>query len=197
MQADQETLGIYDAKAAEYAKLTENDGAPKQMAQFVSRIPKGGKILDYGCGPGFAARYFADQGYQVSAFDGSEEMVALASNDARIHAQRLFFHEFHAEQEFDGIWASFSLLHAPRDDFPILLDKIHAALKPSGQLFLGLKLGTGSHRDDLGRLYTYYSEDELRLALEHAGFYWVDHSLGSGLGLDGTHSEWILIFAHA
>lgn len=194
---DQRTLAIYDARAGEYAKLTENDGAPKLQQQFARHIPQGGKILDYGCGPGFAASYFAELGYDVDAFDGSLEMVMLAKTRPHISVRHLTFQAFSAPNTYDGIWASFSLLHAPRSEFPTLLRTIHQALRPSGQLFLGMKLGSGEHRDDLGRLYSYYSEQELRERLKETGFHWRDHQLGSGKGLDGSHSEWILIFAHA
>ncbi len=197
MTSDPKTLSVYDDQAQEYAQLTQAEQASKIMITFAQDIPKGGRILDYGCGPGYAAAYFASLGYHVDAFDGSSEMVALAAQNPDVNARQMFFEDFASDQIYDGIWASFSLLHAPRDDFPNLLATIKAALRAQGRFLLSMKLGNGSHRDSLGRLYTYYSEQDLRDHLDQSGFTWDHHIHGSGLGLDGSHSDWIHIHAHA
>lgn len=43
-------------------------------------------------------------------------------------------------------------------------------LKPDGILSLGMKLGQGEARDDLGRLFAYYQVDELHDIVSKAGF---------------------------
>ena len=96
---------------------------------------------------------------------------------------------------YDGVWASFSLLHAPKADFPHHLAAIHTALRPSGTLYLGLKLGAGEHRDTLGRFYAYYEEPELRDLLAQAGFADISSTSGEGAGLAGTVDCFILLTA--
>ena len=74
---------------------------------------------------------------------------------------------------------------------------IYRALKPEGIFFLGLKLGTGEHRDELDRYYTYFSQVEIEDALEQAGFT-IDHIRnGIGKGLAGSYDGFILVLAHA
>ena len=194
---DAETIKAYDANAEAYKTTFAHAGSLFGAEHFLTGLPQGGAILDYGCGPGHAAAYFAENGYQVDAFDASSEMVALAARTAGVNAWQANFSDFHATEQYHGIWASFSLLHAPRDEFPSLLTAIKTALVAGGHLFLGMKLGEGSERDHLGRFYTYYTEDELRHALTQAGLQWVDAHHGSGKGLAGTESPWILIHAHA
>ena len=76
---------------------------------------------------------------------------------------------------------------------PDLLMAIQHALKPKCCLTLALKLGSGSRRDSLGRLYTYYSLPELSCLLTEAKFDWLNHIEGKSIGLDGTQSAWAIV----
>ena len=60
-----------------------------------------------------------------------------------------------------------------------------------------MKTGTGSKRDDLGRLYTYYTEAELSGLLRDAGFTPGAFRHGEDLGLDNVMAPWITVTAHA
>ena len=68
-------------------------------------------------------------------------------------------------------------------------------MRPGGIFFLGMKLGRGEIRDDLGRFYSLYSEAELRAALADAGFSVTEAVTGEGAGLAGTVDAFVLITA--
>ena len=197
MKPDKITINIYNEKTTDYQNMAKSSAEMSAEKDFAASIPVGGCVLDYGCGPGRTAGYFAECGLQTHAFDASKEMVKLARNNIGVKVWLGSFESFSADDTYDGIWANFSLLHAPREEMPNLLKAIHSALKTKGKLFLSLKLGTGQARDTLGRLYTYYEKEELRNFLQTAGFTWESHMKGSGQGLDGTVSEWISVLAHA
>jgi hypothetical protein len=63
-------------------------------------------------------------------------------------------------REFDGIWASASLLHLPRGDLPAAFAKLCTALVPGGALYVSLKKGEGEQAID-GRLFTYVERADL------------------------------------
>jgi len=194
---DPETIRIYDRRAADYAALTEGHTADSPVLRaFIAACPPGGRVLDLGCGPGTAAGLMAAAGLQVDALDASEEMVALARAHPGVSARQASFDQVSGIALYDGIWASFSLLHAPRGDMPSHLATLKTALKPGGIFHIGLKLGQGEARDTLGRLYTYYTEDELVQLLEQAGFTVDDCRRGTSTGLDGTAAPHILVTAH-
>jgi SAM-dependent methyltransferase len=196
MNADTETIAVYDAQAAEYARLTESEAHDRQLLAFIAAMPAGGLVLDLGCGPGHAAAAMAKAGLQVEATDASGEMVALASRHRGVRARQALFEDIDAQDRYDGIWANFSLLHAPRAAMPGNLARLARALKPGGQFHIGLKSGTGERRDGLGRLYTYFAEAEIAGLLQAAGFT-IDQTLtGRSLGLDGELADWIVIEAH-
>lgn len=193
--ADRETLDTYTKKAADYAALEFSEGEKQALDGFLSMLPKGGAILDLGCGPGLHAARMAAEGFTVSAIDATPAFVEAARKKG-VAARLGSFDDLTETAAYDGIWASFSLLHAPKADFPRHLAAIHRALRPGGTLYLGLKLGTGEHRDSLGRFYAYYEEPELRDLLARAGFAGIRATSGEGAGLAGTVDRFILLTAH-
>ena len=71
------------------------------------------------------------------------------------------FDEMEFDSEFDGIWASASLLHVLRHDMPAVFDRFERALKPGGVWFMSFKAGDDEVFRD-GRLFTNYTEEALR-----------------------------------
>lgn len=196
--SDRETISIYDAQAQRYAELTdESNKADQGMTDFIEAMPKGGRVLDLGCGPGASAVIMAQAGLVVDATDASAEMIRLAEEHPGVSARQAEFDDLDAVGVYDGIWANFSLLHATRGAFPVHLEAIKKALKPGGVFVIAMKLGQGEGPDRLGRFYSYYSEDELKSYLQQAGLTVTGRWTGSGTGLDGSVSDWIRLTAHA
>ncbi|UOA28398.1 class I SAM-dependent methyltransferase [Pseudosulfitobacter sp. DSM 107133] len=189
--SDKTTLDVYAAKAADYATMTDHEDP--QLTDFIATLGTG-RVLDLGCGPGRAAGRMAQAGFDVVAMDAVPEMVAMAAQHPGVTAQLGTFDDI--SSQFDGIWANFSLLHAPRADMPRHLAALKAALRVGGLFHIGMKLGTGSARDSIGRLYTYYSEDELAGLLTSAGFTIDARVFGRDKGLDGTYANWLCLRAH-
>ncbi|MFY0311997.1 class I SAM-dependent DNA methyltransferase [Leisingera sp. D0M16] len=198
--SDDRTISVYDERAAEYAERFAGGtdaGEESDFQAFTGRLPEGGAVLDLGCGPGHWAARFRDAGYRVAALDASPEMAEAARSAYGIEVTVTGFHALDAEAVFDGVWAYFSLLHVPRAELAIHLSAVHRALAPGGTLCLAMKLGEGEGRDELGRFYAYYSEEELREKLETAGFTVLGSRRGEGKGLAGTAQEFVVLTAHA
>jgi SAM-dependent methyltransferase len=196
--SDKETTRVYDAQAQEYAALVnDDDPSGPALADFIRACGPGGKALDLGCGPGHAAARMADAGLKVVATDASVEMIALAARHPGVEARQASFDDLSEIETYDGIWASFSLLHASRAHFPIHLAQIRRALKPGGIFHIGMKTGTGEARDKLGRFYTYYETDELAGYLSAAGLFETDRVFGETMGLDGEPAAWVRMTARA
>ena len=190
--SDDETLAVYAARADDYAALTV--AAPgAALKRFAAALPPNARVLDLGCGPGACAGYLASHGHDVLAWDATPEMVALAARQSGVRAERKVFDDLPSVRELDGVWANFSLLHAPRGAMPRHLADIAAALKPDGVFHLGTKLGEGERRDALGRFYTFYSEDELTDLLRAAGLEPTWMRKGREKGLAGTIDPFILL----
>ena len=185
MTVDPTTMEIYAERASADATLTA----------FMAALAPGARVLDLGCGPGGSAALILAAGLVVDAVDASAEMVDLAWKLHGIKARVAAFEDLDAVAEYDAVWASFSLLHAPKAAMPDLLVRIKRALRPGGRLGLGMKTGTGEGRDGLGRFYAYYTPDELQDLLTAAGFTVEAQQTGHAVGLDDTDAPWIWITA--
>ncbi len=194
--ADALTLAFYDDKAADYARQIEEKASRAPLLRFLDGLAPGAALLDFGCGAGWASTEMLARGFAVRAIDGSSGLAAQARARG-VPAEVMLFEEFDEPGAYDGVWASFSLLHAPRAAFPGLLATLRRALRPGGRLYLGMKLGQGEHRDDLGRRYAYFSEAELRDALAAAGFEIDETETEVAPGMAGIPEPCLHVHAHA
>ncbi|MEE3099345.1 MAG: class I SAM-dependent methyltransferase [Pseudomonadota bacterium] len=196
--ADAETLAYYDTHAEEYdAWSRPRDHARSEQGsfgRFLAAMPDGGRALDLGCGAGHWAAAMMAAGLEVRALDASEGLVAQARARG-VPAELGRFEDLDETAAHDGVWVSFSLLHAPLAAWPDALARIARALRPGGVLFRGLQEGEGEHRDRLGRRYSYISDPALRARLEAAGFVAVDIETGRETGRDGSETGILLAFA--
>ena len=194
--ADNQTLTVYDNKIQDYIKLTA-EPASQSLLAFIQDIPDGGRVLDLGCGPGGAAAEMAQCGLKVDAIDGSQKMVDAAKEYPGVTAWKATFHDLPKQPRYDGIYANFSLLHATRSDFLKHIKACNCALFHGGVFHLGMKLGAGEKRDNLGRFYTYYSVEELTEILLNEGFTVKHKKEGEEMGLAGKVEPFIMIKAYA
>lgn len=191
MTSDEQTIAVYDAKVADYTKTFAHKGIDPAQKRFMDALPARGSVLDFGCGPGRHAKIFSEHGFNVTANDASAAMVENARSLGGFKVEQAVFHDLKAENAFDGIWANFSLLHAPRSEFPAHIKAISKALKPNGIFHLGMKLGNGEQRDHLGRRYSYFTAEEFRTFLSAAGITILNETFGEDKGLAGTIDPWI------
>ena len=198
---DNETVAVYNRQVDEYVELTGTETPDPALIAFIDRIAPGGRVLDLGCGPGASAAAMQAAGLDVEATDASAEMVRVAREQFNLNARVATFQDDFQDgkntSHYDGIWANFSLLHATREEFIEILPRLHRALKPNGYLFLGMKTGTDSKRDKLGRLYTYYADTELVSLLNEANFTIVDKQHGEAEGMAGDIEPFMLITSQA
>lgn len=180
------TLAFYDDNAASYADYSQRDEPHPRLTAWLDGLPDGARVLDLGCGIGWATAQMLRRGFAARAMDGSRGLADEAKSRHGVDVEVINFGELTEKASFDAVWAFFSLLHASRDRMPDHLRRIYDAMTPGGQLYLGLKQGEGAVRDQQGRLYTYYTEAEIRRRLEHGGFTVISVEQGEGTNFDGT-----------
>lgn len=193
--SDDVTIAFYDGRAQDYADRFNSLKEDRHLTAFIDRLTPGALVLDLGCGPGNAAARLADAGFVVDAWDAAAGMVALASRHEGVNARQAGFEDLDATGVYGGIWANFSLLHAPRQAFADHIAAISQALCPGGVFHIGMKTGTDADRDGLGRAYTYYSIDALEDHLRQAGLSLLTRQTGADRGFAGTVDPWVILLA--
>ncbi|WP_375255702.1 class I SAM-dependent DNA methyltransferase [Yoonia sp.] len=190
---DAKTITTYNKKAAQYADTFSSDGPDRTLQDFIDLLPEAARVLDLGCGPGAASSHMRDAGMDPDPMDASEGMIALAKDRFGLPARLGTFDDISGSDVYDGIWANFSLLHAPRADLPRHFKAIATATKPNGILHVGMKTGDGSNRDAIDRLYTYVTVAELQGLLTNAGFEIIHTHEGADRGMAGTVDPFVIM----
>ncbi len=134
-------------------------------------------------------------GLQAEGLDASPELARIARDTYGVDVTIAGFDAMDAIDAYSGVFANFSLLHAPKSEMPAHLKRIARSLRPGGAFHVGLKTGQGERRDTLGRFYAYYADAEITGLLEDAGFAVLRRDFGADAGLDGTVSPWIVLLA--
>lgn len=154
------SIEYYDKNAQGFFDRTIHADVQDLYQKFLKYVPQEGRILDAGCGVGRDALAFLNKGYDVVAFDGSLEMVKMATNLLGKEVLHMLFQDIRYSNEFDAIWASGSLLHVPYENLRGVLQSFYRALLPSGILYASFKYGT-SERHTEGRIF--FDMDEINI----------------------------------
>lgn len=152
-QNEQKTIEYYNSNAEEFYESTVTADMSVQYMLFEKYLGDGAHILDCGCGSGRDSKHFLDDGFEVTAIDGSEELCKKASELTGLEVKHIYFQDLNFDNEFSGVWACASLLHVKRDELPDVLTKITKALRDGGVLYVSFKYGDFSGERN-GRFFT-------------------------------------------
>lgn len=170
------TVESYNTHVQEYI-----DGTPHRVSGVhkdwldgsLADVPKYARILEFGSGFGRDAEYLAGLGYTVECSDASTEFVKLLQ-ERGFDAKVLNAITDELPQGLDFVFAHAFLLHFTRDEASRVIRKVFGALNPNGKFAFTLKQGEGEGWSEkkLGapRFFCYWTEPQIREALESAGF---------------------------
>lgn len=193
--ADPRTIAFYDRAAPRYAAKVGQ--IPSQaLRRFITALPAGAQVLDLGCGPGHASAHMAAAGLAPDPVDASPAMVDLARAQG-LPARQMRFDQLAVQASYDGVWAHFSLTHAPTAALAAHLSAIARALRPGGLFHITMKTGSGPMRDRLGRLYHLIPAERLRHMLGVAGFTIADLRTGTDTGFDDRPMSFAVATCHS
>ena len=105
------TLDYYNKNAEKYYQRTISADMSAQYKFFLKYLATGAMILDLCCGSGRDTKYFRDNGYNVTAIDGSEEMCRKAEAYTGIPVRNM---DFLNPAPGERRWSN--ACHAVRDD---------------------------------------------------------------------------------
>ena len=187
------TIEYYNQHAREFSDTTRDVTFTDVQDRFLSLLPSGALILDFGCGSGRDTKYFLEKGYHVDAIDGSEELCRIASNYTGIPVKHMYFEELNEVQKYDGIWACSSILHVPKQQLADVFRKMVDALKDHGVIYTSFKYGTFEGERN-GRYFTDFTLDTFsEFTADIAGIslkdYWITGDVRPGRGKE----QWLNI----
>lgn len=171
----------YDTVAAAYERqfVGELDAKPRDrelLSAFAETLPRGGPVLDVGCGPGQIGAALRIGTHPVLGVDVSPAMARLAAArlDAAVVGDVLRLPV--AAARAAGVVAFYSLIHVPRTQLGSAVEELARVLRPGGKVLAAFHEGEGERRADefLGEpvpfVATLFALDELFTTFEDGGF---------------------------
>ena len=149
-----EQLDYYRERAAEYdqwwLRQGRYDRGPEQKEQWFAEASEvraaldafrpGGRVLELACGTGIWTEQLLPYADELTAIDGSREMLAI--NAGRLRSPRVRYIEADlfrwrpaAEGRFDTIFFGFWLSHVPPERFVEFWNLVDSCLAPRGRIF--------------------------------------------------------------
>ncbi|CAG0934260.1 demethylmenaquinone methyltransferase / 2-methoxy-6-polyprenyl-1,4-benzoquinol methylase [Thermoflexales bacterium] len=163
----------YDRKALERESYPIADWKIRVRQDFLALLQAEQKrtLLELGAGPGRDARFFQDNGLQVTCVDLSAEMVELCRQKG-LAAEVMDCGDLRfAAESFEAVYALNCLLHLPKHELPSVLRSIDVILKPAGVFYLGVYGGVdheGVWQDDTyepKRFFSFFVDEQLQQAV--------------------------------
>lgn len=168
----------YDAlgpRFGEWDERIQGDPWERFLGELAAQLPKGGRVLDLGCGNGAKIARLAGR-FELVAVDLSEEQLRLAR--AEVPGATLVQGDFgeidFAAQSFDAVTAFYSIMHVPREEQPGLFGRIARWLKPDGLFLASLSHVGGPDRTyewlGVDMFFSAFDAETNRRLVREAGF---------------------------
>ncbi len=160
-----DSVDYYNKYSNAYFDSTVEIDMSEKLNRFLEMLDSGDTVLDLGCGSGRDAKVMLENNLEVTLLDASPELAELADIYTGVEPLVMDMRDMDFEGVFDGIWACASLLHLPKDDMPDMLNKLYAALKSGGVIYISVKQGDfeGFRQE---RFYADYEPNELKKLIE-------------------------------
>ena len=133
-------VNSYEKYARERASHSPDEFKVQERSEFLKflKIEARKTLLEIGCGPGWDAQFFQDQGFQVLAVDNTPTMVKLTAEKG-VTARLLDCYDLdEINERFEAVYTMNCLLHIPKQDFDRVLGLISKRLNESGLMYLGI-----------------------------------------------------------
>lgn len=144
---NQRTVAAYDDYAEQYAEVTR-DRLPigdEALARFADALRPGARVLEVASGPGWDADELEAQGLHVRRTDLSEGFIAVQRRRGKI-VEPLDLVTDDLGGPWDGLMALYVLQHIERDGMEGVIQRVVAALRPSGLFLTSFQEGEGEWR---------------------------------------------------
>ena len=183
----------YHNNYKEYHEKTFSIDPSSFLEPFVKRLAPGASVLDVGCGSGRDLLWLKRRGFDVTGFERSPGLAALARENSGCKVIEGDFERFDfSSLSFNAFLASGSLVHVPHERLPAVISSITKSLSrqkssshhetswsqfhKGGSAYISLKQGQGTRTDEDGRVFYFWSDEVLRNLFDNQGFKVIDCS---------------------
>jgi SAM-dependent methyltransferase len=134
-----EQRAYYSALAPEYLDQGLDLPGGDEVTDALDAFRPAGSVLELACGPGVWTCQLLRHASDVTAVDGSPEMLALAASrvpgGAPVRFIQADLFTWEPDRRYDVVFMGFWLSHVPAELFAPFWSRVAAALAPGGRVF--------------------------------------------------------------
>jgi SAM-dependent methyltransferase len=114
------------------------------VGRFLSRLSPDGRVLDAACGPGKYFPMVLASGRRLVGVDHAGALLArAAAKFPQVPIEQRDLQELPYRGEFDGVLCVDAMEFVPPEEWPVVLERFHRALRSQGWLYLTVELAPG------------------------------------------------------
>lgn len=196
--SDERTIRTYSNRAGEFA-AQYNSLKPAFLSRVSKALPRGGRLLDIGCGSGRDMAAFLEEGFDVHGIEPVSELREAAAKQFPLLAGRIYEGSLPGSLPkglgtFDAVHCSAVLMHLGKEELFNSIFTIRDLLCPSGFAHFSYcpqRPGVdANNRAGDGRLFNPMHAGQFKAILRRAGFTLVsEEDSGDAIGREGIN--WI------
>jgi len=130
-QYDREST-LYDERGGVYSNIAHQEF----IQEFLGFLPPNSNVLDAPCGTGRYLPFLLEQGHSLVGIDQSQGMLARAkAKFPTVQFEKMGLQEMDFQEVFDGAICMDAMENVPPEDWSLVLNNFHRALKPHGYFY--------------------------------------------------------------
>ena len=130
-QYDREST-LYDEQGGVYSNITHQ----QFIQEFLSFLPPNSKVLDAPCGTGRYLPFLLEKGHSLVGIDQSHGMLERAKiKFPTVQFEKMGLQEMAFQEVFEGAICMDAMENVPPEDWPLVLNNFHRALKPHSYFY--------------------------------------------------------------
>jgi SAM-dependent methyltransferase len=111
---------------------------------FLSRLPPDGRVLDAACGTGKYFPMVLASGRRLLGVDhAGAHLAKAAAKFPQVPTAKHDLQDLPYQHQFDGVLCVDAMEFVPPEDWPVVLERFHRALRPGAWLYLTVELAPG------------------------------------------------------
>ena len=183
---DSRTQIAYSEKAQEYSQDWLSQPEPSDMYELLKKyfVAKG-QTADIGCGNGRDSNWLASQGYEVTGYDSSDELVQIASNlFPNIKFKKAALPALdEISNHFDNVICETVIMHLRLEQIRNSIASLKRILKGNGVLYLSWRVTENQDtRHSDGRLYSAFDPQFILDQFEKNGILHFEDKISTSSG---------------
>ena len=148
-QYDREST-LYDEQGGVYSNIAHQ----QFIQEFLGFLPPNSHVLDAPCGTGRYLPFLLEKGHSLVGIDQSQGMLERAkAKFPTVQFEKMGLQEMAFQEVFDGAICMDAMENVPPEDWSLVLNNFHRALKPHGYFYFTAETIENANEEEIKQAF--------------------------------------------